>query len=279
MTQASSFWRQLINQIPNWSLPEFKTGKGATKQRTIKRFSQPGSVLGFLSIFIAMLLWNWKLLLALLIGVGVMLFVYSMQGWNWQLRWLEIRRFLNGSNRRLALAVGSGGLATVSTYMAAAIWVDSHSPWIAAVAIVQGVGTLLTLFLLAWQIVSLHGSQEEDYLEQLLINLTETDPLKRLIALRQLTKFITRKQVDASSQQNVVECLQLLLRQEKETVIREAAFESLQALDSLQSLPSSTAVPLRKVQSTEVLCLFQRGCANAGSRRSDFSQKSTVFNP
>lgn len=249
MTQASSSWRQLINQIPNWSLPEFKTGRGATKQRTFKRFSQPGGVFGFLSIFVAMLLWNWKLLLALLIGVGVMIFVYSMQGWNWQLRWLEIRKFLNGSNRRLALAVGSGGLATVSTYMAAAIWVDSHSPWMAAVAIVQGVGMLLTLFLLMWQIVSLYGSQEEDYLDHLLINLTETDPLKRLIALRQLTKFIARKQVDASSQQSVVECLQLLLRQEKETVIREAAFESLQALDSLQGIASSTAVPLRKVQS------------------------------
>ncbi len=248
MTQASSSWRQLINQIPNWSLPEFKTGR-SPKQRTFKRFSGPGGVLGFLSIVVAMLLWNWKLLLALLIGVGVMVFVYSMQEWNWQLRWLEIRRFLNGPNRRLALAVGSGGLATVSTYMAAAIWVDSHSPWIATGAIVQGVGTLLTLILLVWQIVSLYGSREEDHLDKLLVNLTEKDPLKRLIALRQITKFITRKQVDASAQQNVVECLRLLLRQEEETVIREAAFESLQALDRLQALPSNTAVPLRKVKS------------------------------
>lgn len=251
MTQASSSWRQLLNQIPNWSLPEFKTGRGATKQRTFKRFSEPGGVLGFLSIVVAMLLWNWKLLLALLIGVGVMVFVYSMQEWNWQLRWLEIRKFLNGSNRRLALAVGSGGLATVSTYMAAAIWVDSHSPWIAAGAIVQGVGTLVTLFLLVWQIVSLYGSREEDQLDQLLVNLTEKDPLKRLIALRQLTKFIARKQVDASAQQGVVECLQFLLRREEETAIREAAFESLQALERLQRLASSTTIPLLKVKSPQ----------------------------
>lgn len=58
------------------------------------------------------------LLLALLMGIGVMVLVYSMQKWDWQLHWSKIRKFLNSSNRRLVLAVISGGLATVSTYMA-----------------------------------------------------------------------------------------------------------------------------------------------------------------
>ncbi|MEH2001212.1 MAG: armadillo-type fold-containing protein [Nostoc sp.] len=237
MAQASSSWQQLINQIPkwNWPLTKFKT-KGATKQQTFKRFSGPGGFLGFLTIVVAMLLWNWKLLLALLIGVGVMVLVYSMQEWDWQLHWSKIRKFLNSSNRRLALAVVSGGLATVSTYMAAAIWVDSHSHWIAAGAIVQGVGTLLTLILLVWQIVNFYGNREEDHLDQLLVNLTEKDPLKRLIALHQLTKFISRKRVDCSVQQDVIECLQLLLSREEEVVIREAAFKSLQACDRLRSV-------------------------------------------
>ncbi|MFS0515780.1 armadillo-type fold-containing protein [Nostoc sp. UIC 10607] len=229
--------QQLINQIPNWnwSLPKFKIEK-SPKQQTFKRFSGPGGLLGFLTIVVAMLLWNWKLLLALLIGVGVMVLVYSMQVWDWQLHWSKIRRFLNSSNRRLALAVISGGIATVSTYMAAAIWVDFHSSWIAAGAIVQGVGTLLTLILLVWQIVNFYENREEDNLDQLLVNLTEEDPLKRLIALRQLTKFISRKRVDSSVQQDIVECLQLLLSREEEVVIREAAFKSLQACDDLRSV-------------------------------------------
>jgi hypothetical protein len=75
-------------------------------------------------------------------------------------------------------------------------------------------------------------------------NLTETDPLKRLLAVRQLTKFITRKQTDTSVKQNVVECLQLLLSREEEAVIREAALNSLQTLDGLQMLLTSSSKPL-----------------------------------
>lgn len=245
MAQASSSWRQFISQIPNWSLPEIKIG--SPKQLNFKRFSEPGGVLGFLTIVVAMLLWNWKLLLSLGIGIGVMVLAYSMQKWDWQRRLFDIRRFLNGSNRRLALAVGMGGITTVSTYIAAAIWVDSNSPWIAVGVIVQGVGMLLTLVLLVWQIFSLSGSREEDHIDQLLVNLTETDPLKRLLAVRQLTKFITRKRVDASVQQDVVECLRLLLSREEEAVIREAAFNSLQSLDRLHLLPSSAAVTFTPV--------------------------------
>ena len=68
-------------------------------------------------------------------------------------------KFLTSPNCRLALAVGSGGIATVSTYMAAAIWVESSSSWIAAGAIVQGLATLLTLILLMLQMVSFYGNQ------------------------------------------------------------------------------------------------------------------------
>jgi hypothetical protein len=244
VAQASSSWQELINQLPHWSLPAFKTG--SPKQRNSLGFSGSGKILWFLTIVVAMLLWNWKLLLALLVGVGVMLLVYSMQAWDWHGRWLEIRKFLNSPNRRLVLAVGSGGIATVSTYTGAAIWVDTSSHWMAVGAIAQGSVTLLTLILLVWQILHLHTSQQEGQLERLLLHLTETDPLKRLIAVQQLTKLIIRQRIDTSQQQEVSACLQILLSREEETVIRDAAFESLQALDRLHVLPSSTAVPLRQ---------------------------------
>ncbi|TVP64926.1 MAG: hypothetical protein EA343_04465 [Nodularia sp. (in: Bacteria)] len=128
--------------------------------------------------------------------------------------------------------------------MAAAIWVDSKSSWIAAGAIVQGLGTLLTLILLIWQIVSFYGNQQQNKVDQLLVNLTAPDSLKRLIAVRQLTKIIISQGVDSQMQEEVVQCLRLLLSQEPETVIRDAALDSLQALDCRRSLPLSKVTNL-----------------------------------
>jgi uncharacterized membrane protein YidH (DUF202 family) len=239
VAQALSSWQQLINQLSNWSLPDLKTG--ASKQRNFQRFSGPGAILSFLTIIVAMLLWNWKLLLALVIGVGVMLSVYSMHKWDWQKRWSKMQKLFTAPNRQLLLAVSSGGIATFTTYIAAAICFDSHNPWIASGVIVQGLAMILTLILLVCQIINFYGIREEDHLDRLLNNLTESDPLKRLIAVRQLTKLISRKRVDASVQQNVIECLQLLLTQEQEAIVREAAFESLQSLDNSQTPSSNTA--------------------------------------
>ncbi|UKO95864.1 armadillo-type fold-containing protein [Nostoc sp. UHCC 0870] len=244
MAKAVSSWQQLINQIPNWLLPEFKTK--ATKQRTIQRFSEPGVILGLLTLLVGMLLWNWKLLLALVVGISVMLVVYSMQKWDLQAHWGEIKKFFNSPNRQLVLAVSSGGIATLSTYMAAAIWADSSSPWIAAGAIVQGLGTLLTLILLVWQIVNFYSHRQEDSFERLLLDLTEQDPIKRLITIRRLTKIVNRQQIDLALQQDVLRCLYLLLSREEETAIREAAFESIQTLErsQLPSTPLPTLMPL-----------------------------------
>lgn len=242
MAQASSSWQQLLNQLANWSLL-FKTER-ATLQR-IKQWQEPGSYLGFLTIVIAMLLWNWKLLLAIIVGVGIMVLVYSMQRWDWRSHWSKIRKLFNSPNRRLALSVTSGGIATFSTYMAAAIWVDSNSRWIAAGAILQALGTLLTIILLVWQIVSFYSIREEEQLDRLLLTLTEQDPLKRLIALRRLTKFATNNRIDSSVKQNIVECLRLLISREEEVMIKEAAFESLQALDLGEQISSTSATPLK----------------------------------
>ena len=242
MAQASSSWQQLLNQLANWSLL-FKTEK-ATLQR-IKQWQEPGSYLGFLTIVIAMLLWNWKLLLAIIVGVGVMVLVYSMQRWDWRSHWSKIRKLFNSPNRRLALSVTSGGIATLSTYMAAVIWIDSNSPWIAALSILQALGTLLTIILLVWQIVSFYGIREEEQLDRLLLALTGQDPLKRLIAVRRLTKFVTNSRIDSSVQQNIIECLRLLISREEEVMIREAAFESLQVLDLVEQISSSPATPLK----------------------------------
>jgi hypothetical protein len=234
--------------MQGWSLPVFQTK--ALKPRFLHRFQGPGGWLLSLTVAVAMLFWNWKLLVATGVGMFVMVLVYWMQEWDWQVPWSDVRRFLNGSNRQLTLAAGSGGIATLSTYMTASIWVDSDSPWIAAGAILQGLGTLTTLILLVWQIVSWQASREEAQMDDLLTELTDADPLKRLIAVRQLTRLVTRTRFDSSHHKTVAEYLRLLLSREQESVIREAVFDSLQALDKVQQLspgsPFSTPVALKR---------------------------------
>jgi len=252
----ASFFLEVITQVLQWSPLKELTTRGY-KHRSFQPFSGPGGILGFLTIVVAMLLWNWKLLLALIVGVGVMLLVYSMQQWNWQLHLSRVWRLLNSPNSRFTLAVGSGGIATVSTYMAAAIWVESKSSWIATGAIFQGLATLLTLILLSWQILTFYGRQEQNNLDELLVNLTVEDPLKRLITIRQITKIITNHNIDHKMQQEVIECLQLLLSQEQETVIKDAVLDSLQALDRLQPLASrqiKTLLPLSTKSQVSVSC-------------------------
>lgn len=242
MAKASSSWEQFKNQIIYWLQIDAKISI-ALKQGFLKRFQGPGGYLWFLTIFVAMMLWNWKLLLSSGVGLGAMVLVYSMYKSDLHQRWSEFRQLLDSPNSRLAVSVCSGGVACVTTYIAIAIWADSSSHWIAAGAIVQGLATLLTLVLLVWQITSLYGNSQEDLLDEWLVHLTHSEPLKRLIAIRQITKFVNRASYSESVGRNIADCLGLLLAREEEDVIRDAAFEVLQSLD-VQKIQPSRGVPL-----------------------------------
>ncbi|MBD2138900.1 armadillo-type fold-containing protein [Anabaena sp. FACHB-1237] len=219
-------------------LPHIKTV--SSKKLIFTTFSEPGFVLGLLTIIVAMLVWNWQLLLSLVIGITVMLLSYSWQQWNWQLWWSELRRSLNGTNARLFLAIVSGALVTFITYMIGHIWVDSPSHWLATATIIQGMTTLLTLVLLLWQIFQLQLNQEQDNIDQLLDKLTSGEPLKRLLALRKLNKHLLSQDATVNSKKDIGKCLQLLLKQEKEAIIREAVLDCLQNVDEFKVISANS---------------------------------------
>ena len=92
--------------------------------------------------------------------------------------------------------------------------------------------------------ISLHEDRE-DKLERSALNLTDSDPLKRLISVRQLTKLATQ-QLKPDEKKYVIQCLQLLLTNELEEAIRDAAFDSLQALEPAEK-------PIAKSNSTTLI--------------------------
>jgi len=175
-----------------------------------------------------MILWNWKLVLATVAGVGLMVLVYLVQGWNWQVHWYHWRRFFTGSNGQLGIAVGSGGIGALSTYIAASIWADSENRWLATSTILQGFGTLIIILLLLWHILTIRANRNEYQFEELLQDLTAQEPLKRLIAVRQLTHLVNNSGL---SRHELLEYFRLMLSQEQEPVIREAVLHSLQTWD------------------------------------------------
>lgn len=249
MAQALSWLQQLIKSLRSWLLVLVK-GRGF-KLPFSYRFRASGGWLVVLLGIIAMLFWNWKLLLATGAGVLVMALVYLMQEWNWQLHLANLRRLVTGSNRQLALAVGSGGMATLTTYMAVSVWMDSDSAWIAAGAILQGFGTLATFILLVWQLLYSQASQEQSKGDQMLNELTDADPVKRLLAVRQLTHWGTNQNLQPARRRVVADCFRLMLSHEQESVIREAVLDGLNVFDSNQKLgkavqPLQTPLALKR---------------------------------
>ncbi len=246
MAQASSWLQQLLNSM---GMLLVLVSRGF-KLPFSYRFRASGGWLIVLLGIIAMLFWNWQLLLATGAGVLVMVLVYLMQEWDWQLYLANLRRLVAGSNRQLTLAVGSGGMATLTTYMAVSVWIDSDSAWISAGAILQGFGTLATFSLLVWQLLYSQANQEPAKRDQMLNELTDADPVKRLLAVRQLTLWGTNQHLPPAVRRVVVDCFRLMLSHEQESIIREAVLDGLMVLDNNQKLgkavkPFQTPIALK----------------------------------
>jgi hypothetical protein len=205
----------------------------------LERLTRSPGPLAILTLLAVWGWWNSQLLAATGLGIGAMMLVYRAESWNWQ----QVRSFWHSPSRRLVLAVGSGGIATLGTYMSLAIWADSDNHWIALSAILQNFGTIAIVALLVRQVLSHNASKDEAVVDRILADLTDADPVKRLIAVRQMTNLVKspgfRKQSSLKSSialSHTAECFRLMLSQEPEALVRNALLEGLQTLDTFPKL-------------------------------------------
>jgi hypothetical protein len=184
--------------------------------------------------------WNSQLLVSTGLGIAAMMLVYRGQSGEWQLLRSKAEQFWEGPNRRLVLAVGGGGIATLGAYMSLAIWADSQSHWMALSLILQNFGTIAIAGLLLRQALSLGASKDEDEagLDRILGDLTDADPVKRLIAVRQMTDLVNQGGFNRvtsvkswSARSRAAECFRLMLSREPEAIVRNALLEGLQTWD------------------------------------------------
>lgn len=235
MTQVFSSGKRLLRRSPYFSLSRFS-------QDIIQQLSRPEvykwgrwSLVSFSATVMFSL--DWKLVVATGVGVGGMGLVYLALTKNWQQYWLVWQPVFKGSQGKLTLAVGSGAIASLSTYLAAAIWAESENRWLATGTILEGMGTVLTLGLLGWHIINEQTHQSETQLDKLLNQLTDENNLKRLIAVRQLIKLQGKENLSSRDRQQVEDYFRLLLKQESENLIRQAIVEHLQIEKKQSSRP------------------------------------------
>jgi hypothetical protein len=179
-------------------------------------------------LFVGLWLWHWQLLLATITGIGLMLTVYWLQSSNWHGYLLTYLSLLTGQHRKLTIAVGSGSVGALMTYLSASIWTNSENRWLAMASILQGLATMLTLALLSWHFISFKNRESQMNLEAMLGNLTDVVPLKRLIAVRKLTKLLVGKYLSTIERQQILEYLQIMLSNESELIIQDAIWSALQ---------------------------------------------------
>ncbi|NJL90483.1 MAG: hypothetical protein HC916_12365 [Coleofasciculaceae cyanobacterium SM2_1_6] len=206
-------------------------------------WGQPTPWLLGLGGFSLILLWHWQLFLATGSGISVMAIVYLMQQGYGQHYWQELER-LSAGNRQMAVAVGSGAIASIGCYLAIAIYLDSPNGWIATGKLLQGGSTVGIFLLLLWQMAQQKSSrqglrttsnhQAHDSASQYtraLENLTAPEPLKRLIAVQQLSQLAIDQELTALQYSQGAECIRLLISLEPEPAVQTASFTALQALE------------------------------------------------
>lgn len=221
---------------------------------------------------LALLYWNGRLFLATVAGIGVMVLVYLLHDWKPSLNLWPLRKFLEGWNQPFLVAVGAGAIATLTTYLAASVWVDAESHWIASGAILQSMGTLAVLLLLITQMLNRQDRRDRIPYNKLVSDLVHDDPLKRLIAVRQLTDAISVLEDEHRDRRSgiakqptrheIADYFRLMLNREEDPIVRDAVYDGLQTLDIVYHLKQANAPLLQLTPRSPVVVKSRRLTSN-----------------
>jgi hypothetical protein len=243
VAQASSQLQQLTHWLQHTSLSVQDWSRDSQELRRLHLFLtrtlhlSPHRLWGG-AMVLALLVWNWQLVLALGIGSAVLVSVYLAQQGQWRLPQINWRRLWTGSNRSLTVAIASGGVAAFSAYMTTTIWSGTEQHGLAIGIILQGFGTLTVLGWLTWQTLNRPISPRSSTFDQALADLSAADPLKRLIAVRQITHWVQETALPMTDA-HVVDCFRLMLDRETESSVCGALLEGLQVLGQGRQLAAA----------------------------------------
>lgn len=259
VSQASPHLQQFIHQLGH-SLDSLFSSRSF--KRFTRRIDASKGWLLALVVVLLLLIWNWQLVVSGGMGLAAMLVVYLVQQGQWRLPKIDWQNLWSSSNRSLTLALGTGVIVSFSSYVAVAVWQETGGSWLAKAILLEGAGILVILLLLGWQRLEPYTRNGKEanpdrLINQLLEELADSDPLKRLIAVRRLTQWMTESPATnpASNPVNthdpvhpsvplsaahLADCFRLMLNRETEPIVCRALLESLQSLNPSQQKPQPT---------------------------------------
>ncbi len=159
---------------------------------------------------------------------------YTLRECAWRAAITDLVNALQGVDRRITLSILAGAGATFGTYTALSIWLESQNHWLATGMILQGTVTMGAIGVLLWQ--KLQPSPQQSGLLQYIQDLTDADPLKRLIAVRQINQLFKQH---PEQQADITEFYQVLLKREPDRLVQEALMAGLQAMTTKTSLAAA----------------------------------------
>jgi hypothetical protein len=236
-----------------------------------------------------LLTWNGRLVAATGAGLGTMWLAYSLRDAGWRAAITEVVNALEGVDRRITLSILAGAGATVGTYTALSIALESQNHWLATGMILQGTMTLGAIGVLLWQ--KLQPSPQKSGLLQYIQDLTDADPLKRLIAVRQINQMFKQH---PAQQAEIMEFYQVLLTREPDRLVQTALMDGLQTMTTQSSFAaarSTTFQPSRRrapvqvgqraaIDEDELLLPIEWSASNAApvakARAESFEHSSTI---
>ncbi len=170
-----------------------------------------------------LLVWGWQLWVCLGLSWLAAGWVYAQPG-----PWASQGEQPPASNQRLPWLMGIAGLLTFALYSALQIWHSVHSLWLAVVLLVQTLA-------LSWILASRNQASAvaaSPSLDAVLADLDHPTALRRRLAIQQLLRWAAPSSLP-SQRQVLGDCLQLLLQQESDPLVRQAAWGVLQQLEAL----------------------------------------------
>jgi hypothetical protein len=249
VTQATPHFDRFLHWLQDAAAPVL-TSRQFLRWRDRLKTAQGWLLSG--AVLLLLLRVNWQFVLSIGLGLAVLLWLYLMQqGWwqqpqrTWQRTW---QKLWSRANRSLTVAT-IGGLVTMGgSYVTLGIWRETDRFWLATGVILEGVLLVAVLGLLIWQMmgqrldhsVSLQ-EQRDRSTSQFFADLSDADPLKRLIAIRHLTHSLSQSSDDLPmTAADLADCLRLMLNRETEPSVCRALLEGLQRLNSVPQLETAT---------------------------------------